>query len=104
MQVNAAKKYFQQSIAVLLAGLLLANPVLSQQKGPSPQQQAGKVSALLPSATRNSSPMNVSDPVAWNDLLKTDATGKVRVNLLDGSILSLGINSQLTVVKHDPAT
>jgi hypothetical protein len=36
-----------------------------------------------------------------NDLLKTDAQGRLRAGLTAGSILSLGSNSQLQVVQHD---
>src|SRR5271156_1191777 len=36
-----------------------------------------------------------------NDLLKTDAQGRLRAGLTAGSIFSLGSNSQLQVVQHD---
>ena len=40
----------------------------------------------------------------WNDLLKTEQKGRLRAGLTDGSILSLGSNSELRVVQHDAAS
>jgi hypothetical protein len=65
------------------------------------QQTAGEVKALIPDAYRNAQPVKAKDPVAWNDLLKTDAQGRLRAGLTAGSILSLGSNSELKVVEHD---
>jgi ferric-dicitrate binding protein FerR (iron transport regulator) len=67
-------------------------------------QNAGAISALIPSATRNSVPAKVKDDLVWNDLLKTEQKGRVRASLTDGSILSLGSNSELRVVQHDAAS
>jgi ferric-dicitrate binding protein FerR (iron transport regulator) len=64
-------------------------------------QTAGEVKALIPAASRNAQPLNVKDSLEWNDLLKTDAEGRLRVGLTAGSILSLGSNSELQVVQHD---
>jgi hypothetical protein len=54
-------------------------------------------------ATRNGGAVNMRDQVQWNDLLETNNTGRLRVNLRDGSLLSLGSNSQMRVVQHDAA-
>ena len=67
-------------------------------------QNAGQISALIPSASRNSMPAKVKDDLVWNDLLKTEQKGRVRASLTDGSILSLGSNSELRVVQHDAAS
>jgi hypothetical protein len=67
-------------------------------------QNAGQISALIPSATRNSTPAKVKDDLVWNDLLKTEQKGRVRASLTDGSILSVGSNSELRVVQHDAAS
>ena len=71
---------------------------------PSGGQSAGQISALIPSATRNAKPAKVKDDLAWNDLLKTEQKGRLRAGLTDGSILSLGSNSELRVVQHDAAS
>ena len=67
-------------------------------------QTAGQISALIPSATRNAAPAKVKDDLMWNDLLKTEQKGRLRAGLTDGSILSLGSNSELRVVQHDAAS
>ena len=67
-------------------------------------QPAGQIRALIPAATRNANPAKVNDGLEWNDLLKTEQKGRLRAGLTDGSILSLGSNSELRVVQHDAAS
>jgi len=43
-------------------------------------------------------------PIYWQDLVRTDRGGRVRVGLLDGSILNVGSESSLRVIQHDPGT
>lgn len=94
--------WLYRSLAVLLCFLLSPIPGLCQAGG-SPQL-AGTVSALDPVATRNGAGLGLRDGVQWNDLLQTNPSGRLRVSLRDGSILSLGSNSQMRVVQHDAAT
>ena len=42
--------------------------------------------------------------VQLNDLLRTDDQGRVRIKLLDQSVLSIGVKSQLRIVSHDAAS
>ena len=71
-------------------------------------QSAGKVGRLLPAGfvTHESATAEakVADPVSWNDLLRTNEQGRMRVDLDDGSLLTVGAKSQLRVVKHDAAS
>jgi hypothetical protein len=85
-------------ISVALSMLLAASPALAADA------PAGEVKALIPAASKNAQPVNVHDALAWNDLLHTDAKGRLRAGLTDGSILSLGSNSELRVVQHDSAS
>lgn len=89
----------KSTLSVLLSLLLAASPVFAADN-----QTAGEVKALIPDAARNSQPVKVKDALAWNDLLHTDAKGRMRAGLTDGSILSLGSNSELRVVQHDAAS
>jgi hypothetical protein len=91
-----------RSLAVLLCFLLSPIPGLCQAGGAT--QLAGTVSALDPAATRNGAGLGLRDGVQWNDLLQTNPSGRLRVSLRDGSILSLGSNSQMRVVQHNAAT
>ena len=83
---------------VLLSLLLTVMPAWGTPGGDQP---AGEVKALIPDASRNAQPLAVKDTLQWNDLLRTDAKGRLRAGLTDGSILSLGSNSELKVVQHD---
>ena len=78
--------------------LLLAAPSAAATR-------AGSVSALLPSAkierAGSTSAAAPGAEVQANDLLRTDDHGRVRVKLLDQSVLSIGVKSQLRVVRHD---
>jgi hypothetical protein len=89
-------------LAIFLALLMLPLPVVGQ--GTSSSQPAGQISALIPQTTRNGSVAKTKDDVMWNDVLRTEGGGRARVQLRDGSILSLGSNSELKIVQHDPAT
>jgi hypothetical protein len=88
-------------IAAVLCLLLSPYPALCQ---PAPGDRAGQINALVPSASRNSTPAKVKDDLQWNDLLQTGSSGRVRAGLADGSILSVGSNSELRVVQHDAAS
>ena len=89
---------FRALLSTVLSLLLIALPAWATPAGTQP---AGEVKALIPDASRNAHPLAVKDTLQWNDLLKTDAKGRLRVGLTDGSILSLGSNSELKVVQHD---
>jgi len=88
-----------KSLSIFLSLLLPAMPLYADP--PADHQIAGEVKALIPSASRNTQPVRAKDSLEWNDLLKTDAQGRLRAGLTAGSILSLGSNSELQVVQHD---
>ncbi len=90
--------------SLLAIGLSLLLTVIPVSGTPTGDQTAGAVKALVPDASRNAKPVAVNDSLQWNDLLETNAKGRLRVSLTDGSILSLGSNSQLRVVQHDAAS
>lgn len=69
---------------------------------PSPARTAGQVQGLVPMAFRNANPAQLKEPVVWNDLLRTEEKGRLRVTLTDGSLLSLGSKAQLCVLVHNP--
>jgi hypothetical protein len=85
-------------LSIALSLLLVVTPLFADT------QSAGEVKALIPAASRNAQPVRAKDSLAWNDLLKTDAQGRLRAGLSDGSILSLGSNSELRVVQSDAAS
>jgi uncharacterized protein YkwD len=46
--------------------------------------------------------LKVKDDVYWEDVIRTLDTGRVRVQLRDGSRLNIGVRSAMRIVKHDP--
>jgi len=71
----------------------------------TPSQRAGEVSRVIPavSLVRGAKNMtaNAKTPVDWNDVVNTQANGRARVSLDDGSVLNVGSDSSMKVVKHD---
>jgi len=90
---------FKRSVAMVLCSLLTGLPTMAQPAASN--QVAGQINALIPAATRNSQTAKVKEELNWNDLLKTEKTGRVRAGLKDGSILSVGSESELRIVQHD---
>lgn len=93
---------FKCFVAELLCLLLITSPAFSAPRASN--ARAGEISAMIPAATRNSKPAKAKEELDWNDLLKTEHSGRVRAGLTDGSILSLGSDSELRIVQHDGAS
>lgn len=97
------------SKAVLSVAVALSAVPASAQAAP---QRAGEVTA----EATHASIARVADPttsrleavkgtqVDWEDSLSTDRSGRARILLDDQSILTLGSNSRLRVVKHDASS
>jgi hypothetical protein len=68
-------------------------------------QRAGEVSRVIPTVTieRDGKDLGAtaSTVVAWNDQIDTVANARARVGLDDGSVLNVGSDSAMRVVKHD---
>src|ERR1700690_664991 len=90
----------KRPIVVLLCSLLVCLPAMPQTGGTQP---AGQITAMIPAATLNSKAAKAKEDLNWNDLLQTEHTGRVRAGLKDGSILSVGSDSELRIVQHDSA-
>lgn len=105
MKATASFSLPCRALALFLALLMVPLPVWSQpQAGTSSSkgtQEAGQVTGLIPAGFHNSAPAKVKDDLYWNDLLKTDKSGRMRVSLRDGSILSLGSDTEMKVTQHD---
>lgn len=97
----------QPLVLLLLVSLVWSTsspPALAQATG----QRAGQVAASIPAGQierpAGNLPADVGAAVLWDDLVTTQARGRVRVTLDDGSILNVGSASNLRVVKHDATT
>lgn len=93
---------FRRFTVIVLSSLLAAMPAMPQAQ--TGNQPAGQINAMIPAATLNSQTAKVKENLNWNDLLKTEHSGRVRAGLKDGSILSLGSDSELRIVQHDSAS
>src|SRR5271163_1230013 len=95
------------SLVALLACLMLAIPMdVAAQAGQATQaQHAGKLTAVLPvvNVIRGplQNPASTAEAIYWGDVINTGHLARARVALDDGSVLSVGSDSNLTVTKHD---
>ena len=68
-------------------------------------QRAGEISRVIPAAQieRGSKTITASpkSAVDWQDLVNTQVNGRARIALDDGSVLNVGSESSMQVVKHD---
>lgn len=92
------------ALAVLLS-LMIAIPADICATPQTAGQRAGEVSRLIPavSIARGSKTINASakSVVDWQDLVNTQASGRARIALDDGSVLNVGSDSSMKVVKQD---
>ncbi|HKM67541.1 MAG TPA: FecR family protein [Candidatus Acidoferrum sp.] len=90
---------------VCLLTCFLAVPFDTFALPDAPSQRAGEVSRVIPAVSimRGAKSMgaNAKTPVEWQDVLNTQANGRARVSLDDGSVLNVGSDSSVRVVKHD---
>jgi len=90
-------------LAVLLSVAIAAPVELSAE--PQSGQRAGAVDRVIPavSIARGAKSVNAAAKtvVDWNDLVNTQANGRARVALDDGSVLNVGSDASVKVVKHD---
>src|SRR5258707_5577242 len=83
---------------------LLCNPneILAS---PDTPQRAGEVSRVIPavSIARGTKTIaaNAKTAVDWLDVVNTQASARARIALDDGSVLNVGSDSSIKVVKHD---
>src|SRR5215468_11278640 len=73
----------------------------------TPGQRAGEVSRVIPtvSIARGTKTISASAKtvVDWLDVVNTQASARARIALDDGSVLNVGSESSIKVVKHDGA-
>jgi hypothetical protein len=92
------------ALAFLLS-LMIAIPADISAEPQAGGQRAGDVARLIPavSIARGSKTLNASvkSVVEWQDLVNTKTDGRARIALDDGSVLNIGSDSSMKVVKHD---
>jgi ferric-dicitrate binding protein FerR (iron transport regulator) len=92
-------------VACLLLLAVLLPSAANVQAGSRGSRVAGHITALLPEdkVVREEQTMAATKDMVllWRDVVKTESEGRVRIELSDGSILSLSSNAQLQIVEHD---
>src|SRR6266403_598082 len=89
----------------VLLSLLLAIPADTLAAPQEAGQRAGEVSRLIPavSIARGSKSITASPKsvVNWQDLINTQVNARARIALDDSSVLNVGSESSVKIVKHD---
>src|SRR5713101_7449135 len=89
----------------LLLSILIAIPADVWAAPQAAGQRAGEVSRVIPavSIARSGKTITASAKTAvdWQDLVNTQVNARARIALDDGSVLNVGSESAMKVVKHD---
>src|SRR5258705_565891 len=89
----------------LLLSILIAIPADSWAAPQAAGQRAGEVSRVIPAVSIARSGKTIAasakTPVDWQDLGNTQVNARARIALDDGSVLNVGSESSMKVVKHD---
>jgi len=94
---------FQRGVAFLLCLVLSpsAGFGFSDNDKTAAAEAVGRVTGVASVATRNGAHVRLQDAVWAKDSLTTDNSGRMRIELPDGSILNVGSNTQCKIVRHD---
>jgi hypothetical protein len=98
------KSPYARGLALLLS-LLITIPVDVFAEPQGAGQHAGEVSRVIPAVSIARGGKNITasakTAVDWQDLVNTQANARARIALDDGSVLNVGSDTSLKVVKHD---
>jgi ferric-dicitrate binding protein FerR (iron transport regulator) len=97
---------FQRSIALLLCFSIAAvsGKGFAQVKAANTADRVGRVAGILLPVTKNGSRIGLKDVIQSNDEISTHNSGRIGIELQDGSILNAGSGTQFRVARHDPQT
>jgi len=88
---------------LFFAAMLLPSGAIAQADQVS--HVAGHITALVPRDTvvreRQIIPAAKDMALLWLDVVRTDSAGRLRIELADGSLLSLSSDAQLQILQHD---
>jgi len=91
---------------LLLSAVLLLPSGVNVQAEDHRSRVAGHITALLPEdhVFREGQTLAAARDMVlqWQDVVKTEKGGRVRIELSDGSVLNVGSEAQLRILKHDP--
>ena len=92
-------------VLAFLLSTLLSVPADTVAAPDTPGQRAGEVSRIIPAVSISRAGKSISASaktvVDWQDVVNTQASARARIALDDGSVLNVGSDSSIKVVKHD---
>lgn len=91
----------RQALALVLCGLLFQTTFSAGQSYPAPEN-AGAVIGVKAGASVDNQPLDKAGPLSRNAVLRTNRTGRVRIRLRGGEVLSLGGATELQVSRANP--
>jgi ferric-dicitrate binding protein FerR (iron transport regulator) len=96
---------FTFGTSLLLLAVLLLPSGVNVRAEDHRSRVAGHITALLPEdqVLRESQTLAAAKDMEllWRDEVKTEKGGRVRIELSDGSVLNVGSESKLRILKHD---
>lgn len=102
MRMNSRHPFFSVLAILICLPLMIPADVAAQSAQPD---HAGKITALLPIVNLIRGPQQsaatTSEEVFWGDVLNTGHLARARVALDDGSVLSVGSDTNLAITQHD---
>jgi hypothetical protein len=105
--MNARHPFTCLTALLICLPLAIPSDVIAQATQATQPQHAGKLTAVLPVVNvirgPQQTPASTADAIYWGDVINTGHLARARVALDDGSVLSVGSDSNLTVTKHDAA-
>lgn len=90
-------------VALSLCFILLFSSDKAFCDAPDSTQITGKVTAFRSGVTQNGHAIRVNDVIRANENVKTNDSGRLGIELQDGSKLWMGSQTELTIVDYDPA-
>lgn len=100
--MNTKSPYACVAAMAMSALLCVPNQI---EAADTPGQRAGEVSRVIPTVNiaRGTKTINAAAKtvVDWQDVVNTQASARARIALDDGSVLNVGSESSIKVVKHD---
>ena len=91
----------RQALALVLCGLLTSASWSAGQSYPAPEN-VGAVIGVKAGVTLDSQPLEKAQPLQRNAVLRTNHTGRARIRLRGGEVLSLGGSTELQVARNNP--
>jgi len=102
--MNKKSPYIAALVCLLSFAMAVPMDILAAQQQTT-NQRAGEVSRVIPAVSIARGPKSLGASaktvVDWQDVVNTQANARARVSLDDGSVLNVGSDSSVHVIKHD---